>query len=554
MRVTGLLGRKEFAFWRSAKIIISIVFVLVLSALFKNQSPYPEIIFSNDFYGYIELGKNIFNGNNFLVRWSLDNLIKYPPLFSILIYILTYFTKDPLVSIQFLNAFSAGLCVVPLYLVTKKLFNRLSAFLAVAFMVYFLGLRKPCFNPYLDYFFTFLTITVFWFLWEILSNENAKPRHFVLAGMLISITYLTKYHGMIYAVLAVILIFSFFKHKKYRLNAILKRISFLFLGLLPLVILYHFILFINSRHQQVSNSMNVLFFDGINRLDNKNKILNPEGNEFKLVSDYQRFTVASFCIKNPHLVLNNFVDNLKIAFKYMTKMVFPFAFAKKGNFYLIIQYILAVLVLIALTYYKRRLNIIYILSFASVVLFIPWFVIILRYLMPFVPFYFLLWLAGMNTLFNLVKGKISKEIAKFFAFILSTVLIFSYSSKFYKVIRSPGQDNPYKEYFAAAEWINSNKTKSKRPKIMSFKATLPYLTDSKYILLPYEESWERIIRFALAKNTDYIVLDKKSLLAREDQWDHLIKVPAQDPRMLLMYEDRTEENSIMIFKIIDINN
>ena len=101
--IKALLRTKELVFFfliqsrnmfgRPAKIIISIGFVLFLSILFKNQVSYPGILFSNDFYGYVELGKNIFNEFNFLVRWELDNLLEYPPLFSILIYILTTFTN-----------------------------------------------------------------------------------------------------------------------------------------------------------------------------------------------------------------------------------------------------------------------------------------------------------------------------------------------------------------------------------------------------------------------------------------------------------------------------
>lgn len=544
-------------FGRPAKVIISISFVLFLAILFKNQVSHPEMIFSNDFYGYTELGKNIFHELNFLVRWELDNLLIYPPLFPILIYIINFFTKNPLVSIQYLNAFSASFCLIPLFLVTRKLLNNISAFLVIIFMIYYFSLNKPCYLPYIDYFFTFLTIIVFWLYWGVLTEGNHKARHFILVGFMIGLTYLTKYHGIIYCLWTSILIFYFFRHNHYGIGYILKKISFLMLGLFPLVIIYNSFLYVNSRHQQVYDSASVGFFDGMGGAARESNMLNPEGTEFKLLSDCHKFTIVSFCMKYPRSILRSYRINLKKTFEFMTQAVFPFKFVEKPGLYITIQCILVVLILITTIYYKRRLSILYIFLFFSTVLFIPFFGVYERYLIPFIPFYFLLWLSGINALFNLFednrKFKNFRYIVKLSVILFATVLVYSYALKFHKAVFPHGQKKecPYKEYFRAAGWIkNDSKNKTGRAKIMSVKTTFAYLTNSYFIALPYEHSWERVIRFALMRNVDYIILDKKALLQkREDQWGHLTKTIPQNSHLRLSYVDTVDDNIITIFKI-----
>jgi 4-amino-4-deoxy-L-arabinose transferase-like glycosyltransferase len=545
-------------FGRLTKIIISISFVLFLMIFFLDQAIYPEIIQSNDFFGYIELGRNIFNKLNFVVRWQLDNPIIYPPLFPILIYLLTFFTKDPLVSIQYLNAFSASFCLIPLFLVTKKLLNNISAFLVTIFMIYFFALNKPCYFFYSDYFFTFLTITVFWLIWDVLTRENQKAASFVFAGILISLAYLTKYHGMIYCLWAIILIFYFFRQNHYSLKTILKKISFLVLGFLPLFIIYHTLLYINGSHEQACDAGTVLFIDGIKgEREHQLYVLNPEGTEFNHLSDCRTFTPLSFCLKYPELVLRRYTKGSKIAFKIMTKRVFPFVFAKAKNFYIMIQYILLILILIAQIYHKYHFKIIYVSLFASTVLFLPLYPISERYLMPFMPFYFILWLSGVNGLYNLFKHnrkvKNLKHIVKLLVIISTIILVYNYSLKFYTHTFRYGQRKrcPYKEYLKAASWIkNDSKNKTERSKIMSRKTSFAYLANAHFIALPYENSWEKIIHFALMKNVDYIILDKKVLFAqRKDQWRYLTETIPQNSHILLAYKDTDEGNVIIIFKL-----
>lgn len=539
---------------------MGISFSLLLMAFFLKQAVYPEIIWTNDFYGFIELGKNIFRDFNFLVRWQLDNLMTYPPLFSIIIYLLTLLTKDPLASIRYLNAFSASFCLIPLFLVTRKLLNNFSAVLVTILMIYFFGLSRPCYDPCSDYFFTFLAMVIFWLLWGVMTKEKQGPSAYVFLGVVISLAYLTKFQGAIFFLLAAVLIFCFFKRKALPVKVILKKILFLMLGFLPLVLIYHACVYNNVRQEKIYAAHIVGFFDGITGMEERERttyMLNSAGSEFNQLDECRAYTVASFCSRWPGLVLARYKRGFQKTSKIMTKIVFPFSFSGDENFYILIQYVLFALVLAALIFCPARFPLIYILCFFSIVLSFPFYMIMERYLIPFVPFYFMLWLAGVNGIYCLVrhndKIKHLRHIVRMLIVVAAVALAYTYFFKFYDIVRHPipAEECRYPEYLKAAEWLRGDfRGRPGRPKIMSRKTSFAYLADAYFISLPYENSWDRIIKFALLKNVDYVILDGKTLSClRADQWKYLTEVSPGAEHIRLVYLDAADHNKILIFKI-----
>ncbi len=85
---------------------------------------------------------------------------------------------------------------------------------------------------------------------------------------------------------------------------------------------------------------------------------------------------------------------------------------------------------------------------------------------------------------------------------------------------------------------------------MSRYTALSYLTDSAFIMLPYTLDWDAIIRFAVSREVDYIVIDKAYLMRdRPDQWKYFrgAEVPREHVRM--MAESRIGGNTIWILKL-----
>ena len=87
---------------------------------------------------------------------------------------------------------------------------------------------------------------------------------------------------------------------------------------------------------------------------------------------------------------------------------------------------------------------------------------------------------------------------------------------------------------------------------MARKTIFSYLANAKFIALPYEESWERIINFALLKEVDYIVLDSKTVsnLRPYRYGKKLFQAPPKSNKVRLVYRDAGKGNKILIYKII----
>ena len=60
-----------------------------------------------------------------------------------------------------------------------------------------------------DYFFAFLTITICLLIWEILIGQKPRMIYFFLAGLLVSIAYLTKFAAILFLPVNAISIFYF---------------------------------------------------------------------------------------------------------------------------------------------------------------------------------------------------------------------------------------------------------------------------------------------------------------------------------------------------------
>ncbi|MBN1688455.1 MAG: glycosyltransferase family 39 protein [Candidatus Omnitrophica bacterium] len=514
----------------------------------------------NDFYGHIELGKNIFNHFNFIVPWQLDNPVGYPPLFSILVHLVTIFTKDAVVSNQYLNAFSSSYSLIPLYLLVKKLLNIPSAFLAVIFTTCCFGLIGPCAFLGADYFFDAMTITTSWLIWEVLTRKDQKAWNYLLVGSLTGLAYLTKYTGILYCFIGIISVIYFFSLIYRDMKAGLKMATFLLLGFLPLFIVYHVLLYNHAKKEKIISISTYTFFDGNyfyegNR-EKKMYRLNPEGTDFEHLSICRADNAFTFSLKHPRFMVKKYAQGLQMIIRGVTHRVFPFFHGARNIYYDGLQLMLVILLMMAAFYYRRPVKIVYVSLFVFIMLLIPIYIRAVRYAMPFVPFYFILWLFGMNALYRLPRTQIKnnyKRVLKLSAVAVCVFLVMIYSADLWRKstrLLSSNEKLLPEGYGQASSWIkNDSRDRVERIKIMSRKTTYAYLTDASFVALPYTMSWEKIVRFALLKNVDYLVLDEAILRFRSDQWKYLTENMPEDPHIRLGYRGQGKNNAILIFRI-----
>jgi hypothetical protein len=539
--------------------VSGIVFVSLLAAC-RGMHPWLRAM---DYYGYSELARNIFHELDFTVRWELDAPLLYPPLFPILAHLMTFLTGDFVRSIEYINIFSASFCLVPLFLLVRNIVNTWAAALSVVFSACYFGLR-PCCDPRSDQFFCFLFIAICWYVWTIMKDRDQHCWKYVVAGVLMSLAYLAKYSGLLFCLAGAASIFWYFSRQENGRKEAVRKVAFLFMGAAPLLVGYHLLALNSSRDSTVLSLSSYVFFDanaiyegGWGLRERRMRELDPAGTEFDYVSFLKKNSPMSFSVKHPGLIFHKYVWGLKRVVEVMTARTFPLTNIRRDVFIFGLQAVFVLLLVIGAFRCRFRPGIAHILLFASVIVFFPFFhVFDERYIMPFIPLFFVLFLSGIDAVHRSIDPWIrprwlhkSLGVA-FLVTLFCMYLLIGYhgARRDYAASKRDGQ---YEEFLETASWIKGDSRDSaKRIKIMSRYTALSYLTDSDFIMLPYTLHWDTIIRFALSRDVDYIVIDKAYLMKnRPDQWNYFRSAEVPREHVQMMTESKINDNMIWIVKL-----
>ncbi len=549
-------------FINSNTLILCISGVVLLALLAARQRLHPALSVM-DYYGYSELARNIFQKLDFTVRWELDAPFLYPPLFPIFAHLMTFLTGDFVRSIQYINIFSASFCLIPLFLLVRNILNTWVAVLSVVFSVCYFGL-KPCYDLRSDQFFCLLAITICWYLWTILHDKNQRWWKYVIAGVLMSLAYLAKFSGLLFCFAGAASILWYFSRRGNGGREAVRKAAFLFLGAAPLLVGYHLLALDGSRHSAVLSISSYVFFDanalyegGWELREKRMRELDPAGTEFGYVSFLKKNSPMGFAVKHPAFVFHKYLWGLKRVAKLMAARVFPPMNVRSDGFVFGLQLVFMLLLVVGAFRCRSSPGIMHILLFASVIVSFPFFhVFDERYIMPFVPFYFVVVLAGVDAVYRstgrwMRPRSLHKALGVAFFVLLSCVYLLSgyrVARRDYAASKTKGQ---YEEFLETASWIrNDARDSAKRIKIMSRYTAISYLTDSAFIILPYTLDWNTIIHFALSRDVDYIVIDRAYLMKnRPDQWRYFGSAEVPRDHVQMMAESRINDNVIWIVKL-----
>ena len=328
-------SNKDPVDWQA--VIIYISFLLFISRLYACRYIIPDFT-GMDYYGYIELAKNIFHHLDFTVRWELDSPVRYPPFFSVLIYLLTYLTRDFVASIQLISIFCASFYLVPLFSLVKNILNVYFAVLAVIFTVYYFGIQ-PCYLLNVDFFYSFLVIIICWLIWDTLAHRSYQAARYLLAGVLISIAYLTKFSGIIFGCAALASVLYYFVRHQRSLKDGLRYCGLILLGAAPLIITYQLLLFHGSQSKMPSIAAyaffdgNYVYEKGWEYREEKLSELNSDATEFEYISFLKNNDDIDFILKRPSFVLDKYIWGFKKMAQEITFGVFPGGNIAKTTFY-----------------------------------------------------------------------------------------------------------------------------------------------------------------------------------------------------------------------------
>jgi hypothetical protein len=302
---------------------------------------------------------------------------------------------------------------------------------------------------------------------------------------------------------------------------------------------------------------NAVYEGGLRFRERRMRELDPAGTEFGYVSFLKQNSPMSFSVKHPAFVFHKYVWGLKRVVKVMALRIYPFRNVRSDSLILGLQLVFMLLLIMGAFRCRSSPGIAHLLFFASVIASFPLVhVYDERYIMPFVPLFFVLFLSGVDAVYRLTDPWIRRRSlrmflgAAFIVFLSCMYLLGDYNEarRDFAVSKRKGQ---YEEFLETASWIrNDARDSAKRIKIMSRYTALSYLTDSAFIMLPYTLDWDTIIRFAVSKEVDYIVIDRAYLMRdRPDQWNYFRRAEVPREHVRTMAESRIGGNTIWILKL-----
>jgi 4-amino-4-deoxy-L-arabinose transferase-like glycosyltransferase len=205
-------------------VIVSFVLVKVIISYFIPSSR----AFSDD-YQYLKLAESFFYHFSFEVH-GLPTL-QYYPLYPILISI-SYLFKDNTLTyliIKMLNSIFSSLIIIPSYLLAREfLSKKRSLFISI-----FIGLLPSNFSlmSYVmaeNLFYSLFLFSIY-FIYKSFSDKELK--YYILAGILVGLTFLTRINGIILIILVVLLILlNIFTRRFDKKSLIIPLVSFMIIA------------------------------------------------------------------------------------------------------------------------------------------------------------------------------------------------------------------------------------------------------------------------------------------------------------------------------------
>jgi 4-amino-4-deoxy-L-arabinose transferase-like glycosyltransferase len=514
-----ILTKKEI-FW--IMLIVVIAFLIRFSFFSLHQ------VVELDGAYYISLGENLVEKGSYS---DMENNLNtnLTPGMPIAVGLLNLLIKDGVLSSRLINAIFGSLLIIPVYLFTKRIFNRKEAYIAAILTASYTILIYSSTLTYNDSLYSFLFLFGLYFGWLGLNKE--KLWMYILAGVLFGISALVRPESGL-----VVVVFIFYSLIAFR-NFSLKR----FFNILSLIIVFvlvisPWVLFVheNTGKWQMSTRGAFtylhrefeIFTDDYERnqfslsIDKTRIRLNP----YNFTGDTSPFT---YILQEPEKFatryLNNFGDFL---FKFITE-IFPIIF---------------LFIVIYGLYGKQNLKAdIYLLLFIIYPFFLyPVYGSESRWFIPLIPI-LLIWVSRGITKLEERKKYFNVYIITLLISILMIVAVLFVNPLTPKIYEK--NDQPIEQKIAG-EWLKNNVGEGKI--IMSRRPWVSFYSKGRYVYLPYAD-YEDTIEYACNNKVDYLVADSRYLEKLRPQLKFLLNEDFKD--LDLVYKNEVNGKIVKIFKM-----
>ncbi len=500
----------------------------------------------------IRLTKNLFESGNYIFGENFNWGIWIPPGYPLSIGVLNIVVNDYFISAKLISLISSILTSLLFYNIGRELYSREAGlFAAFAFTFHplivrlsYLGLSEPL-------FFCLVSLAVY--LSILLLRKNSFL-HYILLGLVIALSFLTRPEGLFLLLLPFLLLLN---------NTPFKRKERFFKISISLLI---FILTISPYMIFLRNATGKLTLTGKanasimlgelsgdrdyhevmnipeNTFDREAFLLNEKKTQLKGFDKDNQRTVFNYIFKDPISFMGKYQKKLLREVKALIKLIFPimlllfFVFFKRDLFEKKIRLHLLIFPLLFFAIY-------------------PVFVIVDRHILIIVLFLILFSSGGFDSaptafyglveFYSLSRNRIISFLEKNIKYVI--VLIFILSSISIFVFTSLGKMPLPFEHVRAGKFLKENvSSEYEKLNVMSRKYDVSYHSGARHTMLPYASGVD-VLNFAKLYDVDYIVVDER-YLGKWDFYDELIKLDKYSDEVELAYEDSSEK-LIRMFKV-----
>jgi 4-amino-4-deoxy-L-arabinose transferase-like glycosyltransferase len=504
-----------------------ITFIILACFFYRISVIYnTKVTFFSDDALYVSLARFFFQGDMlhaFHPTW--------PPLYPFLSSLTYGLLQNWETSLQLVSAISGALTAVPLYLLFKQLFGKLTAALVSMLITSFTPFLWASVYPLSDMLALFFVETLL--VATFLGIQKQKPKYFLLSSILLGLLFLTRSEGSMFFGLTLVFLFIYFFYQIVIRKVFSPRTAFVLPSFIALFLLISSPYIIATKIQL-----------GEWTLSQKFAAQAKQSHSFELRND-TTWSQEVVSIRNPNYKSdyfrggpNHIIENIDwFAWWFEEKL------GKWVNSYIVTTpiWFWAITLIGVLSMFRKKyfwgLGFLLWILFAAIPLTIfstP--LVDLRYLLWSLPILIFIFSLGIKTLTKINSPRLTAVIT-----ILCLTQMPFFNFRFATNPKFFGEDITrtmnWEETRLAAGWINENKNTA-HPKIMMRHEGIEFYTEGETIYMP-QIPYQEIIEYAKVHDVDYLIAWDKEI-AGDKEVSFLLNPTLHHPELVEMY--RTEDS------------
>ena len=549
------MGRELSRFSRNRDftlVILLTIIALVLRLISLHYYHFIGVDGGVDGVGYAVSGKNLFSGLGYSLQGAPQIVLH--PLYSILIGVSWFLTRNLEFSGQIVSVIAGSLLVVPVFYLTRGMYGRRAGLWTAIFIVICPPLIFGSTEVRLASLYTLVLSATIVIGWKALGSKNLF--WWALTGLMLALCYLTRSEGIMFLPLFLLLCLLLSKSKISYSSSIMKLIGLRSAALIATFVLVSFP-FWQFLHRHTGNWIStgragftfMGYYGDSWEEANFELVSNPETARLEWL---EQGGLTNFVISNRSRLLARWGNNVLSAWSGEDKQsqslgISPWI-VRGGLIFLILFISFGFIKFVRARHIAAKH--VYLLIIASSSLIYFFFGIDWRYFYPYFPFLLIALALVVIMLQNWSRRNIAgsnRVFAKIAVYLPITVLLLAMGGYSVILMGKKLDYAPY-EYKIMGQWMRENVDDIENRIVMSRKIGVPFYAEAKHEPLYYGE-YPGLIEYAEARNVDYLIIDQWTIPGTRPQFAFLLEEGEEHPGLEVVHTVGYQDRKTILYRV-----